>query len=159
MLRKLILLRHAEASSDAARDFDRSLTPSGQRAVRYLGRLFNDQGLEVEKIISSNAVRALSTAEILSEEMGVSVREEGDLYEASVRIFLRLVNDTTPELRSCIFVGHNPTISYLAEYLTGESLNMEPAGAALIDLEMPWLEVGERSGSLRQYFSPSVYAP
>ncbi len=159
MVKKLILLRHAEASSEADKDFNRPLTGNGQRAARHLAQWFEENDITIDRIYSSSAIRAISTAEILAERLGVSVKKEEELYESSVRIFLRLINETNAGFDVVLYLGHNPTITYLGEYLTGEPLNMEPAGATIIDLDTRWQEVSEKSGTLVQYLSPAVYAP
>jgi len=159
MVKKLILLRHGEAANDTARDFDRSLTPTGERTIRHLAIWLEENEFKLDKIFTSTAKRALDTASILSEALSVILKKEDELYESSVRTFLQLVNETDEETECCIFVGHNPTITYLAEYLTAQPVNLEPGGAAIIELEdVNWSQVSEKTGDLAQYLSPSAYA-
>ena len=158
MVKKLLLVRHAEASHDADRDFDRPLTPSGQVASRLLANWIEKQEYSLNKIFSSEAKRAATTATIISEVLGTSLKLEEELYESSVRTFLKLINEVNTEIEVCAFIAHNPTITYLAEYITGEPLNMETAGMVEIDFEMPWNEIGEKSGSFKRYLSSSELA-
>ena len=155
MVKKLLLVRHAEASHDADRDFDRPLTPSGHVASRMLANWINGQDFTLDRIFCSGALRAHTTATILSEVLGTNLKMEEELYESSVRIFLRLINEIHDEITVCAFVAHNPTITYLAEYITGEPLNMETASLVEIDFNNSWEEVSEKTGKLQRYLSPS----
>jgi phosphohistidine phosphatase len=54
-------------------------------------------------------------------------------------------------------VGHNPTISYLAEYLTKKEVgDMALAGIVIIEyIIYSWTEVKEGNGALVRYIHPT----
>lgn len=158
MPKKLILIRHAQAEAGGASDFDRHLTQEGQRDARYVGQWILDKDLKPEMFYTSTAIRASETTAAITEVLGLSNRaqEISNLYEASVRTFLREIKKVNEDFQNVVFVGHNPTITYLAEYVSGYSVNnMTPGGLVLLQLEVEtWKEVGEKSTAFIQYFSP-----
>lgn len=160
MVKKLYLLRHAQASSQSEKDFDRPLTPEGERVVRHLAKFLEDKEIEIDRILSSSAIRAMATANILAENLGVVVKPVDELYEASARTFLVTINGIEEKYGKVLIVGHNPTITYLAEYLTNEAFQFETAGLVEMTLsETKWSEVGEKSAEFVAYSSPANYAP
>ena len=157
MVKKLYLVRHAEAANTTASDFQRPLTGEGERVARRLGKWLDEQAFSIDQIYSSTALRAKTTAELINESLGKgSVQQDAELYEASVRTFLRAVNAISDEINGAMMVAHNPSITYLAEYLTGSPIaNMEPGSMAIITFsDFEWAEAGEKTGSLDRYVSP-----
>ena len=157
MVKKLYLVRHAKASNSAASDFQRPLTAEGERLARHLGKWIDQQEIVIDLIISSTALRAKTTAELINESLGKSnIKQDQELYEASVRTFLRSVNAISDEYGNAMMVAHNPAITYLAEYVTGAPMvGMEPGSMAMITFsELDWAEIGEKTGSLDRYLSP-----
>ena len=89
--RNLILLRHAQAidAQPGARDIDRKLTALGERQARGVGDFLRAQGIEVDAVVCSSAVRARQTLNqlALSVEPGrVEVSE--DYYNAGADALL-----------------------------------------------------------------------
>ncbi len=157
MVKKLYLVRHAEAANNTASDFQRPLTAEGERVARHLGKWIDQKEFDIDQIISSTALRATTTAELINESLSKgSIKHDAELYEASVRTFLRCVNAISNESLNILMVAHNPAITYLAEYLTGSPIvNMEPGGMAIITFsDFEWEGVGEKTGTLDQYVSP-----
>lgn len=158
MVKKLYLVRHAEASNSTASDFQRPLTAVGERVARHLGKWIDQQEFAIDQIISSTALRAKSTAELIDESLRKeNIKHEEELYEASVRTFLRVVNAIASENQQVLMVAHNPTITYLVEYLTGSAIvGMEPGSMCILTFsDVEWSEVGEKTLRMDRYISPT----
>ncbi len=162
MVKKLFIVRHAQSgeADQGTKDIERYLTRSGQREAVHTGMYLKRHGLIPELIISSAAIRAFQTSQIIAEQIqypAEEIHEDLDLYDASVRIFLRLINELDVNCQSVLFVGHNPTVSYMAELLTGEAIgNMETG--SLVEIHFPmdsWKEVSQHTGKLVQYITPN----
>lgn len=155
----LYLMRHATASMDAKRDFDRPLTAIGERDARHMGRWLNEADPAPDQIISSPALRANTTASILMEELHQqhTIHLEEELYEASIRTFLQVVNALNDQLSCVLIVAHNPAITYLADYLTTRGIvGMMPG--AMVGLGIPlasWSAVSQHSAELIFNQSPN----
>jgi phosphohistidine phosphatase len=81
---------------------------------------------------------------------------EEELYEASVRTFLEVINELQVEWKNVIMVGHNPTISYLAEYITGSDIgDLSTCSVVQIDFSLKsWAEVSEGNGDFIRIIEP-----
>ncbi|MDN4164324.1 histidine phosphatase family protein [Cytophagales bacterium LB-30] len=155
-MKDLFLIRHAEAAQASSRnqDFDRMLTSEGMREAKMLGVYISEQNIKPQFMLASAAPRALETARLILSCLDNSCEliEQEDLYEASPRILLKAINEIAESKAAVALVGHNPTISYLAEYLTQEEVGQLPtAGMVHIRLEnMLWAEVSQATGRLIQ---------
>ena len=153
-MKELILIRHAHASADKGiKDIDRPLTPEGQMHARNTGRWLKDRDKTIELFFSSTAARAQMTGEeimeVLNRDVGELTTVTG-LYDASVRTFLDFVNQLNEKINRVLIVGHNPTVTYLSEYLINNSIgNMPPGSGVIIGFEnLKWGEISEGSGQL-----------
>lgn len=163
MGKTLFLLRHAKAMEKQAdqQDIDRELDPIGLQNSTRMGINFSKNNVHFDIIITSPAVRAKTTASLIAEQIRYDtnkVHENPGIYEASTRTLFKVVNQLKDEWDSVLIVGHNPSVSYLSEYLTkAEVGNMTTCGVTKIELETgSWKEVSEGSGSLASYEYPDL---
>lgn len=153
-------MRHAEAVMNGmGRDFDRPLTPIGERDARHMGRWINETLLEPEAIFASTALRARQTAEIVMEELQQShtIVYEDDLYEASIRTLLGFVHQIPDDKAVALIVAHNPAITYLADYLTQSAVDgMSPGALAGLEFELgSWTLVAQHTARLIEFQTPN----
>ena len=162
MAKTLHLLRHAEAAAKEARQDDkaRELTQAGIKDSMHLGAWLLTQNITFDLIVSSSALRAEQTAGLIVESMKLEnahIRVEDVLNEASVRQLLQYINNLDDGCTNVLLTGHNPAISYLAEYLTKADIHdMSPGALAIIHFDLAsWKEVGENTGKLVNLMPPS----
>lgn len=165
MAKHLYLFRHAEATGKEGRQEDktRELSQTGIKDSLHMGAWFLEQKLSFDLLISSSALRAEQTTMLAAEGMKLEqpkILLEDILYEASVRQFLDYINNIEDGYQNVLCVGHNPTISYLAEYLTkADTGDMTPGSVAIIKFEnASWKEVGENTGELVGFVTPEMVA-
>lgn len=163
MAKYLYLVRHAKTQQESVdgRDFTRELADRGYRDASLVGDYCKQHGLKLDMMISSSAARALTTAELLAEQLEYPVDKihaNEELYMASVRTFLQVVNQLKNTWESVMITSHNPTVSYLAEYLSGADLGDIPtSGVAEIVFETGgWEEASQGSGKLGIYVTPRM---
>ncbi len=161
MTKTLYLVRHAEAEQPAggAYDFQRSLTPQGLIDSARMGRLMAEKHLVIQALISSTAERTRMTAQVFAEQLGFNFEKTQfiqDLYEGAPRYYLNAINAIPEEVTEAMIVGHNPSITYLSEYLCHEILGTVPTCSIVaISFEnMAWAEISNRTGKLVFYDSP-----
>lgn len=140
---KLLLMRHGEAEPNAKTDSDRSLTPYGREQVSAVARQLSNMDLQVEESMVSPYLRARQTAAIMSSTMAGSWPE---------RVSDAITPDQSPEgaamaIAECfgntdtgLVVMHQPIISRLVYYLTGQDQPMGTANLAII--EAPQIALG-----------------
>ena len=161
MTKVLWLVRHADAvtAEVGQPDIKRELSPKGYQDATRLGHYLYTQRQDIDVMLVSIAQRAQRTAEILTEQMHYNSHRfqlSEDLYQASVRSVLELVNRQATSVQHLMIVGHNPTLTYLAEYLSGEPVNnMAPGGLFSLSLMVDqWEEVSQRNATLASYIDP-----
>jgi phosphohistidine phosphatase len=160
-MRLLTLIRHAKSSWDnpSLDDFDRPLNERGCRdAPRMAAHVLRSLG-RPDRIVSSPAVRALTTAQVFAEICGIdagALSRQARIYEASAETLLRLVRALEDDDRHVMLFGHNPGFTELAHRLARCSFDDMPTCAvAQIGFDAKsWLDVDERCGSLRFYAYP-----
>lgn len=157
MKKQLFLIRHAEADSTNfdIRDIERPLTVDGEIMASKIGRYLKSKDVIPDGILVSSALRTRQTAGFLVEQIDYDAKDmliNEDLYEASTRILLSAINDITEDKNTVLIVAHNPAISYLAEYITGDIIgNVSPAGIVHISFEGNWSEISAKNTDLEGY--------
>lgn len=151
---RLTLVRHAKAQSARAgeEDWDRPLEARGQHDAHEMGRRLRSRKLKPDNILSSPAVRALTTATIMARELGVAaakVHQDERLYLASVKNLLKAVQDLGGDAQHLMVLGHNPGMTEFADELSSErSIDNLPT-CAVYTLEFDignWSELEWTSG-------------
>jgi phosphohistidine phosphatase len=120
----LWLLRHAEAA-DGAPDDVRPLTERGVHQAEAAGRALARLGEPIETCLSSPKRRALQTAELACEPLGIEVMVEPALGGEPID-----VRELTAGLSNVLLVGHDPSFSLLVHDLTGAQSRMKKGGVA-----------------------------
>jgi phosphohistidine phosphatase len=136
MAQQLWLLRHGEAEPHPDRpDFDRRLTKRGEDQSRSAGRALAALEIEFQHVFSSPRVRALDTAKLACEALGIDpvVHEplSGDFDLDGARELLAAAGDD----RRVLLVGHEPDFSQLVHDLTGGTVDIKKGGVAGIRLD------------------------
>lgn len=129
---KLYLVRHAQAE-DGFPDFERKLTEAGRERSRLLAKYLKPF-LEGAHMVSSPAPRALETAQILHERIGLPgpIVQAPVLYEGQLVPIAQLVAGLDAEV--AVLVGHEPTLSEIASKLTGgSSIELKKGGVIRVD--------------------------
>jgi phosphohistidine phosphatase len=162
-VKKLFLLRHAQTLEKRPdeKDIDRMLTPIGFQNANRMGMNLNNKSVQPDIIICSAAIRTQQTAESIAEHVSYDsnrVHVNIEVYDASIRTLLNVVNNLKEEWKTAVVIGHNPSISYLAEYITGEAVgNMSTCGLVSVQFKLDsWSEVSEGNGDFQFYEYPNL---
>ena len=123
----LWLLRHADAASGSP-DSERPLTERGVRQAQAAGRALDRLGLRIDVCLTSPKARALETARIATERLGVQVRTDPRLAGEPVDAV-----ELTAGLGDVLLVGHDPSFSLTLHDLTGAQARMRKGGLAGIE--------------------------
>ena len=149
-MKTLVIVRHAKSSWDnpGLSDHERPLNKRGFRDAPMMGARLVEWGPPVDRVISSSAVRALTTAELITQEMGLPWDEilvEETLYHASEEDMLDLIQDQEDYIDGLMLFGHNPGLTALVNYLSDLDLgNLPTCGVVVIQFDVEsWSQVGE----------------
>ncbi|MCK5870532.1 phosphohistidine phosphatase [Methylococcaceae bacterium CS1] len=146
--KELLLLRHGKSdwNTDTS-DFNRPLNKRGKRATLQIGKWLAEQKLAPDLIISSPAIRALTTAEIVCSAMNLSedtIQTDNIIYQASLSDLRQVLLHIPASVQRLLLVGHNPGFESLLSYLAPntpipEDGNLMPtATLAYLQLDPQW---------------------
>ncbi|MDF2159248.1 histidine phosphatase family protein [Algoriphagus sp. CAU 1675] len=132
-MKKIILIRHAKSSWDNpwADDYERPLAERGLRDAPKMGKRLKKRQVSPDLILSSSALRAIQTAEIIANELGYpshKIIKEKNLYHASPNTILKYIHQQKDSIKTIVLVGHNPGLNDLIAYLGGNLENLPTAG-------------------------------
>jgi phosphohistidine phosphatase len=156
-MKKLLLIRHAKAEKDTSvKDIDRPLKYIGIQDARFMAERLKEKSIIPQFIVTSPALRTKTTAEIFADYLKLPNPEFNKaIYDASQQTLLRVINQLPAEHDFIALVGHNPGISQILYYLTGDSREVHTSTVALIEFEVDdWKAVSGDLGSLAYYSSP-----
>jgi phosphohistidine phosphatase len=151
-MKRLTLVRHAKSdwSLPDQQDWDRVLNKRGQQDAPEMARRLRAQKLKPDLILTSPAVRAITTASIMARELkvpGHRMRQDERLYLAGPRQIFEVLKELAGDASHVMIFGHNPGITECANQLSaGEQIDNMPTCATFsarfeID-EWPRLEWG-----------------
>ena len=160
-MKTLYLLRHAKSSwnFDELSDQERPLNDRGRDDAPHMGQALAKRNICPDLVVSSPAVRALSTAVLVCREMNYShekIAVEPSIYGADMDGLLGIIHDLPDTAASVLLVGHNPTITDTANALSPSSLNDMPT-AAVVCLHFAcdaWAEVSKANAEFYFYDFP-----
>ncbi len=164
MVKTLFIVRHGKAKpkEGGQKDQDRPLEAEGMRTSSRLGVYLYEKNTDISAIVCSSAVRAQQTAELIADQINYDISKiivDEELYEASVRIILGMINEFSADWDEVVIVGHNPVLSYFVEYLTGYHFEGMEAGS-LVKISCnteKWDEVSKENCSFEYYASPEDF--
>lgn len=161
-MKTLTLLRHGKSSWDDHHlsDHDRPLAKRGLRDAPRMGKRMSKRGLEPDWLLTSSAVRALQTAELVEPALrhpGLELRVDPRIYLATPGELLAVLTDTPDRIGELVMVGHNPGLTQLANMLLPELrlANLPTAGVVAIDCDIDsWADIESGTFDLRFYDYP-----
>lgn len=116
-MKELVIVRHAKSSWENAElnDIERPLNKRGYRDAHKMKSYLSGKNINIDAIITSPAVRAFSTALILSQ--GIILKQKNIIVDKNfyksifeVKKAIKLFDNA---LKSVMIVGHNPTFTDL----------------------------------------------
>jgi phosphohistidine phosphatase len=160
-MKTLTLIRHAKSSwsQPELADFDRPLNKRGKGDAPLMGRRLVRRGIAPELFVTSPAKRALKTARLIAKEIGYPNKRlltDERIYAALAEDLLEVLQGLDDRLKEAWMVGHNPSLTDLANYLTGTSLdNIPTCGVvrAAFDI-LRWKQLAHGSGELLLFDYP-----
>ena len=152
MMKNLFLLRHAKSSWKDALidDFERPLNKRGKRDAPQIAYRFSKRGFDVDLIISSSAKRTSDTAKIFADILRLKSETvfKKELYEASYKEILEVINHINEKFVNVLIVCHNPGVTNLVNYLSHNYIdNLPSSGIVGLSTDLNWKEIDQNSCS------------
>ncbi|MBU0552125.1 histidine phosphatase family protein [Myxococcota bacterium] len=133
----LIILRHGDSPSyGAERDHARGLSAQGRAQAKAIGVALAAEGLRPSEALCSDAQRTQQTWAIAAEALPSPLTPT--LSRALYLADLLQMREAMEQLEGHtvgVIVGHNPGVSQLVGWLSGERLSMGTATAVILSCE------------------------
>jgi phosphohistidine phosphatase len=165
-MKTLFVVRHAKSAWDDPRltDKERTLNERGRHDAPKMARYVAKHHPHPNVLISSTATRAWSTAESFVEAFDLSkkhVIRTDAIYEAPLTALLGVVTTIDDVNDVAMLVGHNPGVTELVRYLSGESFtHMPTCGVVMLTFShaSSWQEIGKGTGTMKAFLYPKMFA-
>ncbi|GAB3193965.1 phosphohistidine phosphatase [Pontibacter aydingkolensis] len=163
-MKTLYILRHAKSSwdFDELSDHDRPLNKRGRNDAQLMGQELSGRGAIPALIVSSSAVRAITTATLVGREMKFETEDivvTDKIYGADKHELLDVVHNTPSDVDSVMLVGHNEPISEFANMLSPEHVvSLPTTGVVALSFNCDsWYDISKENASLLFYDFPKNY--
>jgi phosphohistidine phosphatase len=170
-MRRLMLLRHAktERAGPGQRDRERKLTKRGRSDAPVIGAYLVRHGLIPDLVLVSPAVRTQETWALIAPTFTKAPRARNDerIYDASPQRLFNVIAET-PNARSLLVIGHNPSLHDVALQLISSgdadmraraADKLPTSGLAVIDFSIEdWSRLNPHSGRLEHFVTPRLLA-
>ncbi len=159
-MKTLMIVRHAKSSwEQSLGDFDRPLNDRGFNSAPTMGQRLKAKAILPDLILSSPALRALTTARLIAQEIDYAesdIETNLKIYEATTQDLVDIVRSLDDAHQFVMMVGHNPGFTDLNNYLTQEFIsNMSTCGMSCLNLEIDsWCHLEKRKGAQVFYDFP-----
>lgn len=163
-MKHLYLIRHAKSSWDNNLiDKERPLNMRGKKDAPYMGAILKEKNINPDLIITSPAVRALTTAKIFSKKLNYPFEKiviEPKIYAADSSNILKVIHELNDNYNLVMLFGHNPGITELAEYLSNKIiLNIPTCGVFSIKCRIKsWEKLDNKNASFNSFEYPKKYS-
>ncbi|MCB0588336.1 MAG: histidine phosphatase family protein [Phaeodactylibacter sp.] len=163
-MKTVFFVRHAKSSWDdpSLRDIERPLNKRGKRDAPFMGKLLSGKGVRPDQLISSPAKRALTTARLFADALGISKKDifvDKRIYDAYPDDILDILQELPDDCSTVLIFGHNPTFTGVANLFTEDYIsNVPTCGVFRVDAEIDtWPDFREGRGRLTEYHYPKQY--
>lgn len=156
-MKTLYILRHAQKnmSSPDQYDYDIELSEQGLKDSEAIGEKLKEKGVKPDLIVSSPAIRARTTAEIVAKKIGFrkNVMYNEVIYQAFLNEIVESITYTFDNIDTMMIVGHNPSLTALAISFAGYKEELKMANALRIDFDCDsWTSIDKSNAKLVEEF-------
>jgi phosphohistidine phosphatase len=139
--RTLLVLRHAKTEDvrPGSKDSKRRLTPDGERDSQEVGDYLREQGMSIDTVLCSSAVRARQTFQFLKldDQLDPDRVEISDrFYNAGSDTLINAVRELPEDCHVALLIGHAPGAPGLVHELTDPAAS-SPGAVATIESRFP----------------------
>jgi phosphohistidine phosphatase len=162
-MKTLFIIRHAKSSWDeeGLNDHERPLVEKGKKRTLKIADYLLSQKITVDLIISSDAVRARDTAYILALELSYpekKIQLNSTVYNGDAESLADILLNLPDEINSMILVGHNPSVTALANFFLKKKIEWLPtSGVVGIEFEtVKWAQISDAEKRTKFVVSPKM---
>lgn len=162
-MKTLYLIRHAKSgwSEPNTSDFERTISKKGKKDINTMGSYLCLSGIKPQVILSSCALRAQQTTDLLAEKISFNGEKHylQELYLTGLEVIKDIISIQDDDIDSMFIVGHNPQLHELANTLIDEHISKFPSLGIIsiyFDIES-WSEIQDKSGKVDFFIFPKQF--
>ncbi len=163
-MKTVFFVRHAKSSWKdlSLDDINRPLNARGKRDAPFMAGIISKQKVSTDAIISSPANRALTTARIFAEALGLSqdsVIVEPKIYDAFSEDLMDYIHKLPARWSTVMIFGHNPTFTSLVNRFTEDYIpNVPTCGIVEVTGQTDqWTEFNDRTARVVNFYYPKQF--
>jgi phosphohistidine phosphatase len=172
-VKRLIFMRHATSPFGSGSDKERFLAIEGKMEARKIAQQLEAKSIPIQHFFVSSAKRAQQTFTevnaVYKRNVSLDLDLRDDLYDASMGDILGAVQTLSEVTRYACFIGHNPGISQIVNFLfDGKNTSYDdmelsifpPASCAVLEWdgkekgEMKWSDIQPSSMKMSLFLTP-----
>ena len=148
-MKKIILVRHAKSSwKHNVIDHERPLNERGLRDASMVSNHLKSKKLSVDKVLSSDAIRAKHTAEIFISNLEISnnlFELNHNLYDFSGENLIASIKHVDSVINNLMVFGHNHAITEFVNTYGNKSIdNVPTCGVTIINFNIDnWADLNK----------------
>jgi phosphohistidine phosphatase len=152
----LYVLRHGEARPGIGirGDFLRELTVDGRQQLKRLADYLKSIDFKIDLILVSPAKRTQQSLEILTSTLAIKNNQitHDEIFDAEPQKLLEIINNINQPSNNILLVGHNPGISSLVSFVSGQNyISMKPGMMAVLEILVDdWKNLSGNTGVLKE---------
>ena len=164
-----MLLRHASADIkgfNQENDHGKPLDKQGRLDSENLSIWLKNSFIDLDLIISSNALRDIQTSEIVFKPLGINLQKNSSFYLCNYEEILSTLKKLDEQVNNVVIVGHEPSISDTMRALVGSTrpdlekvlkVPYQPCTMSFIYFNNEkWNKLTEKEGILEGYLTPEL---
>ncbi len=163
-MKQLLLIRHGKSAWDipGLKDHDRTLNGRGENDASKMAAALKQRGVSPNAIMTSTAVRAETTARLIAKGLGFpesQIETNGDLYLASPRTIINVIQQCDESVETLLVFGHNPGMHDATDLISNAAgvESFPTLAVARFELQVDhWGEFDARTGLLLESLSPKT---
>ncbi|MEO0340247.1 MAG: histidine phosphatase family protein, partial [Bacteroidota bacterium] len=160
----IFLIRHAKSSwgDPSLTDFNRPLNKRGERDAPFMAQVLYEQLGTVDKIVSSPAKRAFTTASAFAETFSIpiaDIKKEERIYEAFPSIILDVIRSLDNSWSTVLLFGHNPAFTSVANHFPPFFTDNVPTCGIvhIVSSADTWQKLSNTNSIVQSYHYPKQY--
>ncbi|RSK38524.1 SixA phosphatase family protein [Mangrovimonas spongiae] len=136
-MKNLIIVRHGKSSwKYDVDDFYRPLKQRGENDAQIIAQELEKRGYSPDLVLSSDAVRAKTTAKIFSSVLNFDFKLNHSLYDFSGRQVLEVVHSCDNSIGTLMVFGHNYGLTSIINTLGNKYIdNLPTSGLVVMSFE------------------------
>lgn len=162
-MKTLLIMRHAKSSwkEKELPDHDRPLKKRGRKDIANMAKILKKKALVPDLILSSTAIRAKDTANLMAEKLNFKGKLElvENFYMAEPETYIQKIATVPNKVENLLIIGHNPGLEGLVMTLGDKIASLPTGSIAKIYLFIDkWSELTtETDGEINHLWLPEDY--